>query len=95
MITADNLIAHLAGSLGVLTWAIVDRPCWHWLADRDASSWYPSVRLFRLRRLEKPGDLFRRLREELLKTTFRLDEQSKIGPPHAWKRSGQIKPHKI
>jgi hypothetical protein len=84
VITADNTIAHLAGALGVPTWVVLAQPpAWHWLSDREQSLWYESVRLFRPDGLDKPRDLFRQLREELLKTTFRLDEESKIGPPHA------------
>ncbi len=84
VITADNAVAHLAGALGVPTWVVLAQPSsWHWLSDADDSSWYGSVRLFRLGRMEKSRDFFRRFQEELLKTTFRVDEHSKIGPPHA------------
>ncbi len=84
VITADNAVAHLAGALGVPAWVVLERrSAWHWLADADDSGWYASVRLFRQSTFGDLRDLFRRLREELLKTTFRLDEQSKIGRPHA------------
>jgi hypothetical protein len=48
VITADTMMAHLAGSLGVRTWTLL--PCdadWRWLAERDDSPWYPTMRLFR------------------------------------------------
>ena len=48
VITIDTSIAHLAGALGKKTWVLLPKtPEWRWLADREDSPWYPSVRLFR------------------------------------------------
>jgi hypothetical protein len=59
-------LAHLAGALGVPVWvALGVSSDWRWLADRDDSPWYPTMRLFRQSR---PGDwdgVFRRIEEEL------------------------------
>ena len=46
--------AHLAGALGVPV-GVLSRydACWRWLAGRDDSPWYPTMRLFRQ---ERPGD---------------------------------------
>jgi tetratricopeptide (TPR) repeat protein len=44
---------HLAGALGVKTWAVLPfAPYFPWLLDRTESQWYPSMRLYRQ---EQPG----------------------------------------
>ena len=54
VITIDSMPAHMAGALGVPTWALLtDDPDWRWMLDRDDSPWYPTMRLFRQR---EPGD---------------------------------------
>jgi tetratricopeptide (TPR) repeat protein len=54
VVSVDTSVAHLAGALGrpVL---LLDRydSCWRWLAGREDSPWYPSLRIFRQPR---PGD---------------------------------------
>ena len=54
VVTVDTAVAHLAGALGRTVWVLsrCDH-CWRWLAGRDDSPWYPSLRLFRQRH---PGD---------------------------------------
>ena len=48
VITSDTATAHLAGALGVKVWvALRIGPDWRWLAERQDSPWYPSMRLFR------------------------------------------------
>lgn len=48
VITADTMLAHLAGALGVPTWTLLPAEAdWRWMADRHDSPWYPSMRLFR------------------------------------------------
>lgn len=48
VITCDTSIAHLAGALGARTWLALDAAAdWRWLAERDDSPWYPTMRLFR------------------------------------------------
>ena len=52
VITCDSALVHLAGALGVPIWlALMFSPDWRWLLDRDDSPWYPTMRLFRQRRL--------------------------------------------
>jgi hypothetical protein len=54
VITADTMVAHLSGALGVPTWTLLPTPAdWRWMDDRDDSPWYPSMRLFRQ---PTPGD---------------------------------------
>lgn len=48
VITIDNSTAHLAGALGVPTWALLPfAPNWRWLLERSDNLWYPTIRLFR------------------------------------------------
>jgi Flp pilus assembly protein TadD len=48
VISVDTSIVHLAGALGKPVW-LLNRfdTCWRWLADRDDSPWYPTLRQFR------------------------------------------------
>jgi ADP-heptose:LPS heptosyltransferase len=48
VITVRTSGAHLAGSLGVQTWLLLDvNPHWVWMTERSDSPWYPSIRLYR------------------------------------------------
>jgi hypothetical protein len=48
VMTVDTLAAHLAGSLGIPVWLMLQRAAdWRWMEARDDSPWYPSLRIFR------------------------------------------------
>jgi hypothetical protein len=54
VIMTDSSVAHLAGSLNVPVWNLLNyRPYWLYLKERADSPWYPSMRLIRQPR---PGD---------------------------------------
>lgn len=54
VICVDTAVAHLAGSVGVLTWlALPFNAEWRWMRDTDHSPWYQSMGLFRQ---PAPGD---------------------------------------
>lgn len=54
VIAPDTAIAHLAGALGKPVWAMLPYVAdWRWMADRDDTPWYPTMRLFRQ---NSPGD---------------------------------------
>jgi tetratricopeptide (TPR) repeat protein len=62
IVTVDTGVAHLAGALGVPVWvALPFVACWRWLRDREDSPWYPTMRLFRQRKLNDWDDVFQRI----------------------------------
>jgi tetratricopeptide (TPR) repeat protein len=64
VISVDTALAHLAGALAVPVWiALPFSPDWRWLLHREDSPWYPTLRLFRQRRLGDWEDVFDRLTE--------------------------------
>jgi tetratricopeptide (TPR) repeat protein len=66
VITVDTAIAHLAGALGAPVWVALAKVVdWRWLHERDDSPWYPTMRLFRQRRLGDWEPVFERMAEAL------------------------------
>jgi ADP-heptose:LPS heptosyltransferase len=54
VVTVDTVILHMAGAIGVETWAAVaSSPDFRWGLKVGLTPWYPSVRLFRQ---EKAGE---------------------------------------
>lgn len=48
VITSDTVTAHIAGSLGVPTWAVLHWDAfWVWRHSGATTDWYPNMRLFR------------------------------------------------
>lgn len=48
VLTVDTLAAHLAGAMNIPAWVMLQHEAdWRWMAGRDDSPWYPSMRLFR------------------------------------------------
>jgi ADP-heptose:LPS heptosyltransferase len=50
LIAVDTSIVHLAGALNRPAWLLPRASEWRWLAEREDSPWYPTLRLFWQRR---------------------------------------------
>jgi hypothetical protein len=62
VVVSDSAVAHVAGALGRPVWTILPlAPDWRWLLGRDDTPWYPTVRLFRQRRLGDWDEVFARI----------------------------------
>jgi tetratricopeptide (TPR) repeat protein len=67
VISIDTSVAHLAGSMGKTTWAlIINSPDWRWLLERDDSPWYSSVKLFRQSLRNHWDDVLLKIQAELV-----------------------------
>ena len=62
VVTVDTPVAHLAGAMGKPV-MLLDRydNCWRWLSGRMDSPWYPSLRIFRQKRLGDWGPVINRV----------------------------------
>ena len=66
VVTVDSAVAHLAGALGVPVWVpLAVTPDWRWLLEREDSPWYPTMRLFRHKRIGEWDEVFERMAVEL------------------------------
>ena len=75
MISSDTSTAHLAGALGVPTWALLHYAAdWRWMQD-DATAWYPGMRVFRQREPGAWAECIDRMRDELARLARRPVEQ--------------------
>ena len=78
VVTCDTAVAHLAGALGAAVWVALPLvPDWRWRLDRDDSPWYPTMRLFRQKRLGDWAGVFHEIKMAL---SSRL---SILARPHA------------
>lgn len=58
VISTDTMTAHLAGALGLPVWTLLPSRCdWRWMSEREDSPWYPTMRLFRQRRVGDWSDV--------------------------------------
>jgi hypothetical protein len=62
VVTVDTSVAHLAGAMGKPV-LLLDRydNCWRWLSGRIGSPWYPSLRIFRQKRLGEWNPVVKRV----------------------------------
>ena len=67
VLSVGNATVHLAGALGVTTWALLPPvPGWRWQIDGSTTSWYPSVRLYRQPANNTAPDVLRRVKADLI-----------------------------
>jgi len=78
VISADTAAAHLAGGLGVPVWVPLSAVGeWRWLLEREDTPWYPTMRLFRQKKLGAWRPVFRRMAREVACLAEAQDQQSK------------------
>lgn len=66
IISIDTSVLHLAGAMGKLTWALLPfSPDWRWLLNRNDSPWYPTMKLFRQKKIGDWKSVIEEITEEL------------------------------
>ena len=70
VITVDSMPAHLAGALGVPVWNLLHSdPDWRWMEECERSPWYPTMRLFRQKKIADWRAVIARVTAELQRLT--------------------------
>jgi Tfp pilus assembly protein PilF len=65
-ISVDTSVLHLAGALGRPVWGVLSfQSDWRWLLEHHDSPWYPTLRLFRQKRLDGWSDVWSRVAADL------------------------------
>lgn len=66
VITIDTATAHLAGAMNKPVWVLLHSENeWRWMLDREDTSWYKSVKLFRQKNKGNWEEVFERIYKEL------------------------------
>ncbi|WP_175907819.1 tetratricopeptide repeat protein [Burkholderia seminalis] len=66
VLTVSGPVAHLAASMGVPTWLMLNtNPNWIWMTQRDDSPWYPAMRLYRQEHAGDWSSVLRQIRADL------------------------------
>ena len=67
VMSVDTAVAHLAGSLGVPTWLMLNQYAvdWRWLVDKNSSPWYQSAVLFRQDSMDDWQSVFNKIYKHL------------------------------
>ena len=66
VISVDTSVAHLSAALGKKTWILLPfNPDWRWLLERSDSPWYPTVTLYRQRRIGDWSGVFEKIAADL------------------------------
>jgi tetratricopeptide (TPR) repeat protein len=75
IIAVDTSVAHLAGALDKAVWVMLpSAPDWRWMLQREDSSWYPTMRLFRQTTLNDWKGVIQRIGDQLTLLTFRYQD---------------------
>jgi tetratricopeptide (TPR) repeat protein len=91
VITSDTAVAHLGGALGVPVWVVLSAAAdWRWLRGRDDSPWYPTMRLFRQKRLGDWAEVFGRVAQ-----AASLYLRDKTAPPDAASPAAEAPPQEL
>jgi ADP-heptose:LPS heptosyltransferase len=82
VLSIDGMPVHLAGTLGRPTWVLLKAEAdWRWMADREDSPWYPTVRLFRQAREGDWDSLVRAVATALRAMAAMREAGSATSPP--------------
>jgi len=66
VISVDTSVAHLSAALGKPTWILLPTtPDWRWLLNRSDSPWYPSVKLYRQKKIGEWEGVLEGISEDL------------------------------
>ena len=66
VISVDTAVAHLAASLGIPTWLMLPaNPDWRWGVSGETTPWYPSMTLFRQKKLGDWGPVLTEIKARL------------------------------
>jgi len=66
VITIQNTTAHLSGALGKNTWVMLTfNARWHWLKNVNKSLWYPTIKLFRQKKIGNWNDVINNISIDL------------------------------
>jgi Tfp pilus assembly protein PilF len=83
VVSADTVIAHVAGALGVPVWtALSHPPHWPWMLQREDTPWYPTMRLFRQKTSGDWQDVFQRMEATLSTQLSSRQRLHAAGTPH-------------
>jgi ADP-heptose:LPS heptosyltransferase len=66
VVTVDTALAHLAAAMGKPVWLLLSfSHDWRWMMERDDTPWYPSIRLFRQRKIGDWDEVIARVGKRL------------------------------
>ena len=69
VITVDSVMPHLSGAINFPIWLLLPFcPDWRWLLDRKDSPWYPSVKIFRQKKINDWENVIKIICDEIKKT---------------------------
>lgn len=79
VLMTDSAVAHLAGAMGRPVWVVISFVAhWLWLAEREDSPWYPSMRFFRQVRPGEWGPALEKARADL--EAVAAGDRSRLAP---------------
>ena len=66
LICSDTSVPHLAGSLGVKVWLLVQKyPYWYWNSKNNKSMWYDSIKIYKQSKLNSWTSVFNKIENDL------------------------------
>ena len=66
IICSDTSIPHLAGSIGVKVWLLVQKyPYWYWSSNNKQSLWYDSIKIYKQNKLHSWSSVFKIIESDL------------------------------